>query len=223
MINEIEAIAFDIDGTLYSSAKFYSKIATYFFSNFSFFAGYNKARKVLHRTAPLADFYEYQARLLTEHMPWAKENAKKLINDIVYDGMKPYFKKIKPYPFVEDFIKNCKNAGLKIGLLSDFPPEQKGDIWGLAKYCDVIMGSEAVGALKPSIYAFGQLQLALGVPFNKILYVGNSVKADIEGACKSGMKTAFIQTGFYKIFNIRPKNADICFKNYRKLNEIVLK
>ena len=47
-----------------------------------------------------------------------------------------------------------KSAGLKIGILSDFPPSQKSDIWGIKELCDVCIGSEESGALKPSVYSF---------------------------------------------------------------------
>ena len=115
-----------------------------------------------------------------------------------------------------------KDAGLKIGILSDFPPEQKGDIWGIRDLCDVCIGSEESGALKPSIYPFGILERKLGVPADKILYVGNSVKYDVLGAKGAGMKTAYILKGFKKLFNIKLPEADISFKNYRQLQKIVL-
>lgn len=234
--DQIDAIAFDIDGTLYSSARFYLRIMPYFFRHIAFFAKYNRARQVLHKTAPLADFYEYQARLFNdindinpdaefqdnETIKESVKKSKKRINDVVYDGLKPYFKKTKPYKEVREFFELAKKQGLKLALLSDFPPEQKDDVWGLAPMCDVVMGSESLGALKPSVYAFGQMAMKLEVPNERILYVGNSVRADINGAKNAGMKTAYIQTGFARIFNKKPNNADISFKNYRQLRKIVL-
>ena len=65
---EIKAVAFDIDGTLYSNSRLYSKIWFYFLKNLRFFLSYNKVRKFLHRTAVLPDFYEYQGRLLAEEL-----------------------------------------------------------------------------------------------------------------------------------------------------------
>ena len=110
----------------------------------------------------------------------------------------------------------------KIGILSDFPPEQKEDIWGVREKCDVVLGTEAVGALKPDSHSFIELSKALGVPPEKILYVGNSVKYDVIGAKNAGMKTAFILTGLRKLFRIPLKMADISFTNYRQLQKIVL-
>lgn len=222
MLEGIKAVAFDIDGTLYSDLKLYVRIVPYFLKNYPFYSKFNKVRKILHRTAPLADFYEYQARLLAEMMHITSEEAKSKIQSICYDGMIPYFKKFSAYPYAKECIQELKNAGLKIGVLSDFPPSQKGDIWGIRELCDVCIGSEESGALKPSKYPFGILAMKLGVKPEEILYVGNSLKYDVLGAKNAGMKTAFILKGFKKLFNIQQKDADISFKNYRQLTSIVL-
>ncbi len=222
MLKGIKAVAFDIDGTLYSDLSLYIRIVPYFLRNISFYSRFNKVRKTLHRTAPLADFYEYQARILAEMMRISNEEAKKKIQDICYDGMRPYFKKIKPYPYARECVEAFRKAGLKIGILSDFPPSQKGDIWGIRDLCDVCIGSEESGALKPSLYPFGILAMKLGVEPEEILYVGNSLKYDVMGARNAGMKSAYLLKGFKKIFNLKQKEADISFKNYRQLSDIVL-
>ena len=219
----IKAVAFDIDGTLYASWKLFLRKMPFFVSHGIFYLHYGIVRKNLRRTAPLPDFYEYQARLMAERLHTDVENARQKVQKICYDGLKSSFDHIKPYPDACECIKAFKDAGLKIGMLSDFPPDQKGSIWGLRELCDVCIGAEESGALKPSKYAFGTLALKLGVKPEEILYVGNSYKYDILGAHHAGMKTAFLMRGFRKIFNIKAKDADISFKNYRQLREIVLK
>ena len=222
MYKDIRAVAFDIDGTLYPSWKLFIRMPLHVLKNLRLYIHFNKTRHIMHRTAPLADFYEYQARMLAEVSSIKSPRAKEIINDICYDGLKKFFKKVKPYPHAYECIKAMKDAGLKIGILSDFPPEQKGDIWGIRDLCDVCIGSEESGALKPSIYPFGILERKLGVPADKILYVGNSVKYDVLGAKGAGMKTAYILKGFKKLFNIKLPEADISFKNYRQLQKFVL-
>ena len=219
---EIKAIAFDIDGTLYSNARLYARIAPFFLRHLFFFIRYNKVRKILHRTGPLPDFFEYQARLLADGTWLTASEARNKIDEIVYHGLTPYFANLKSYPYVYETFLAFKNAGLKLGILSDFPPRQKGDIWGTLPLCDVVMGSEECGALKPSVYPFGILAEKLGVPASSILYVGNSVRSDIMGARNAGMKTAYIMPLWRKIFHLPLKEADICFTNYRQLQKIVL-
>ena len=222
MIKGIKAVAFDIDGTLYPSWRLYIRMPFFFLKNLKFYMQYNKVRKVMHRTAPLADFYEYQGRLLAEDLKISVEDAKDKIERISYEGLKHFFKKIRPFKDAYSTVAALKSAGYKIGILSDFPPDQKGGIWGIRSLCDVCVGSEEVGALKPSKYAFGMLAEKLGVRPEEILYVGNSVQYDVIGANKAGMKSAYILRGFRKLFNIPLKEATVSFRNYRELRKIVL-
>lgn len=223
MLKNISVIAFDIDGTLYPSFSLFIRIIPYFIKNIKFYLKYNKVRKVLHKTAPLPDFFEYQARLLASELKCSPEEAKVKIQSIVYDGIKPYFNKIKPFKGMQDAIKELKTAGYKIAILSDFPPEQKGELWGILPICDYVGGTEAIGALKPSKYPFGVMAKKMGVNEKEILYVGNSVHYDVYGSKSAGMMAAYILPLWRKLFHIPLKAADINFSNYRQLVNIVLK
>ncbi len=222
MIEGIKAVAFDIDGTMYAEWELYSRIAGYVLHHLKFYITYSKIRKILHKTAPLADFYEYQARLFANELGISTIEAKTLINDVCYEGLKPYFKKVPPYPYLVETIKKFKEAGLKIGIMSDFPPEQKEELWGIRALCDVCIGSEESGALKPSKYPFGILAQKLDLNPSEILYVGNSLKYDVRGAHNAGMRTAYILKGWRKVFNVPHKEADISFSNYKQLYNLVL-
>ena len=131
------------------------------------------------------------------------------VNNVIGMENPLYYRNKLQYPVGIDKDGNpfhpTKENGYKIALLSDFPPEQKKDIWGTAPLCDVIMGSEQCGALKPSIYTFGTLIKKLDLPAENILYVGNSIRADITGAKRAGMKTAYIMPFWRKLFNRKLK------------------
>lgn len=222
-LQKIKAVAFDIDGTMYPNSRLYKKMWLYFLKNLRFFINYNKVRKILHKTAVLPDFYEYQGRMLAKELKISVEESKDLINAKVYKGLEPFFENLKPFDFVKETFEKFKAAGLKLAILSDFPPEQKKDIWGTAPLCDVIMGSEQCGALKPSVFTFGMLAKNLGIPAENILYVGNSISSDIKGAKDCGMQTAYLAPKIKLLFKKLPKEADFSFRNYRKLQEYVLK
>ena len=221
-MKEIKAIAFDIDGTLYPNWRLNIRVLPYFLKNIRFFLAFKKVRDILHQTAPLGDFFEYQAQLLCDVMKCDCKSAKEYIHEIVYDGLGPYFTEIKPFKNAIESFAVFKKAGFKCAVLSDFPPEQKGDIWGAKQYCDVILGSEEIGALKPSIHTFGVLSEKLGLEPHEILYVGNNIKADIIGARNAGMKTAYLLPFWRRILGLKLPQADISFKNYRQLQKIVL-
>lgn len=222
MKSPIKAVAFDIDGTLYPDWKLYIRLLFHFFSNFSFFHEYNEVRKELHRTAVLPNFYEYQGRLLGNRLGVSSEKAKSLIKEKVYDGLAKYFQKIKPFPYVMQVVKELKTRGIKIAILSDFPPGQKGNIWGFKDMCDVIISSEEVGALKPCVYPFALLQRALQLEAQEILYVGNSYYCDVLGASNAGMQVAYKVGALKCFFGRKPKKADFFFCDYRKLRDFVL-
>ena len=222
MLDDIKAVAFDIDGTLYPSSSLYVRLLPYIIKHLRFYLHYNKVRRQMHRTAPLPDFYEYQARLFAESKGCSVSEAKKIIKKVAYDGLKPYFQRIKPFKYVTETFKALHKNGYKVALLSDFPPQQKGEIWGLIPYCDLILGTEQLGALKPSKYPFGIMANALELESSQILYVGNSIKFDVEGAANAGMKTALIISKLKRIFSKKAKKADILFSNYRQFLNIVL-
>ena len=159
---------------------------------------------------------------MAEELGCSSLRARAMIKLIAYDGLRPYFAKIKPFKHVHETFKALHEKGYKIVLLSDFPPSQKGDIWGLIPYCDMILGSEEIGALKPSKYPFGIMANALELEPSQILYVGNSVKFDVRGAKNAGMKSAIIVSPLKRIFSKKIKEADISFSNYRQFLNIVL-
>ena len=219
---DVKAVAFDIDGTLYPSFSLYIRLIPYVIRHFRFYLNYNRVRRIMHRSAPLPDFYEYQGRLLAEQLGCSSLRAKAMIKAIAYDGLKPYFQKIKPFKHIHEVFKILHEKGYKIALLSDFPPSQKGEIWGLITYCDLILSSEEIGALKPSKYPFGIMAMALELEPKEILYVGNSVKFDVRGANNAGMKSAVIAHPLKRIFSKKIKEADISFSNYRQFLNNVL-
>ena len=228
MLEKIKVIAFDIDGTLYPSFSLYRRLVFYVIKKLRFYVHFKKVRSVMHRTAPLPSFgfYEYQGRLLAHELGCSVEEARASIKGIVYDGLKPYFKHVKPFKDVERSFKSFKEAGYRLAILSDFPPDQKGEMWGLIPYCDFVMGSEEIGALKPSKYPFGVLAMTLGVKPEEVLYVGNSTKYDVLGAQNAGMMSAQIgsRLKFFlrKVFKKDANSADINFSTYRQLMKIVL-
>jgi putative hydrolase of the HAD superfamily len=107
--------------------------------------------------------------------------------------------------------------GLKLGLLSDFPPEKKLEYLNVDDLWDAVLCSELTGRLKPDPAPFLELSRALGVSCERILYVGNSVSYDVVGAKGVGMKTALIASRFRK-----NAQADFVFSDYRQLRRYVL-
>lgn len=229
MIKDIDAIAFDIDGTLYPDVRLYLRLLPFLVKNALFMYRFGLVRKEIrlwqeaHPEEKHEDFFRWQASLYARRAACSVEAAQNEIFAKIYEGWKPLFLKVKPYKFAYETIEACKAQGLKIGLLSDFLPSQKDSVWGIVKLCDVVLGSEQTGALKPSPIPFLALSEALQVPCSRILYVGNSITSDVQGASRVGMKTACIQPFFRSFFGLKKLGADISFHSYRQLLSFVIK
>jgi putative hydrolase of the HAD superfamily len=224
----IDAIAFDIDGTLYPNWAFYRLLGPFIARHARFLTEFGKVReevRIWQRENPGVahpDFLGWQAELLGARLGVGADEARYLLDSLVYEGWKPLFARVKPFPRILECFTRMREAGLKVGILSDFLPSQKGDIWGLAALSDVVLGSEETGALKPSSVPFLALASRLGVEPARILYVGNSVRSDVEGASACGMKTACIVNPIASFFGRKVPGADISFSSYRQLTRIVL-
>ncbi len=228
MKNNITAVAFDIDGTLYPSWRFYIKIFPFFIKYRRLMSAFSKTRKeirVWQEANPEQlhdkDFFDFQAEIFARFVKEKPEELKNFLENEVYISWRTKFKKIKPYPKAKAAIEALKNKKLKIAVLSDFVPEQKNDIWGILPLCDKVLGSEYIGALKPSKLVFENLAKHLEVKPEEILYVGNNFEYDILGAKQVGMKTAYIANPislfFHKISSKKNnEKADIYFSNYKQ-------
>ena len=227
-ISGIDAIAFDIDGTLYPAWKLTLHAAPFFVRNIRFMNAFRKVRRILHKHSSsdpdkaLPDFFNVQNELLATQLNSSPQEVGNFLDKEIYQGWKKKFLRIRPYPFAKEAIIRLKEAGFKIGILSDFPPEQKGSVWDILPLCDVALDSEALGALKPSRIPFLKLAEALNTPCERILYVGNSKAYDIAGASAVGMKTAYIVNPLVSFFRKKPPYADISFSNYRQFLNYVL-
>lgn len=216
------AVAFDLDGTLYPNYRFYLQLIFFALKEHRLLIALSKARSILHaaldKCGDAAGFYELQARLMAELLKEDPAIVKEKTEKLIYRGWEPLFRKIKLYAHVKESLEALRDAGLKLGLLSDFPPERKLEYLGLDACFDAVLCSEDAGCLKPAPEPFLALSRALGEDASRILYVGNSVSYDILGAKGAGMKTALIRAPWRR----GTGGADVVFSDYRALRNFVL-
>ena len=165
------------------------------------------------------DFYERQAQLVAEQLKARKEEIRERIDRLIYRGWERFFIKIKPFPHAKEVLRELKTAGLKLGLLSDFPPTAKLEYLGLSDCWDTALCTESIGELKPAALPFEELAKALACQPEQILYVGNSRRYDVEGAKRAGMKAALLTIGLPVFSGIK---ADFTFRDYRQLRDYML-
>jgi len=225
MSRDFDAIAFDLDGTLYPNYRLNVRLLPFLLRHWPLLAAFGKTRdriRAEQEKDPSAcndDFYGYQARLTAERLNAQPELVRDKIDRLIYRGWEPLFLRIKLLPHVTEMLTELKAAGFKLGMLSDFPPQAKLENLGIAGFWDAALCSEATGALKPATRPFACLAEALGCAPQRILYVGNSYRYDVLGAKRAGMKTALL-TG--QRANRAKPAADFSFHDYRHLRDFVL-
>ncbi|MCL2879157.1 MAG: HAD family hydrolase [Treponema sp.] len=227
----INAIAFDLDGTLYPNYRLNIRLIPFILKELRLMTAFNKARKTFRRNAGKnqGDFYAWQAAEVASIISAEPDDVRAKIEKFIYRGWEPYFAKVKLYNGVQHTLEAFRNAGLKLGLLSDFPPENKIKYLGLDSFWVAVLCTEEIGALKPDALPFIKLAGALAVAPGSMLYVGNSYRYDVIGAKNAGMRTALLTrsvwaTGFPPgKKNIKMNGApDFVFHDYRQLYNYVL-
>jgi len=87
------------------------------------------------------------------------------------------------------------------------------------EYWDVMLCSEESGRLKPDPLSFLELARKMGKKPEEMLYVGNRISYDINGAHAAGMKAALI----IPKWKAKPDaSGAFVFSDYRQLREYVL-
>jgi len=227
MRNGIEGVAFDLDGTLYPNYRLNIKLVPFFLKEWRLLIAFGKAREIIRKeqenSVPLqSGFYEHQAEITAEILGTSPQTVKEKIDRLIYKGWETHFKNIKLFKYAAQTLAAFREAGLKLGLLSDFPPETKLEYLKLSGIWDAVLCSEQCGALKPHPLSFTELAAAMSLPCEKILYVGNSRPYDVEGARRVGMKTAWIKSPLAAGAGKKKPAPDFTFSDYRKLYDFML-
>ncbi|MDR0503551.1 MAG: HAD family hydrolase [Treponema sp.] len=224
----IKGVAFDLDGTLYPNYSLHIRLIPFIIKETRLVSAFGRAREIMRRRQKgnpsllSDDFYKEQAEYAANILSAAPLPLQEKIERLIYRGWEPFFKKIKLYKNAAQTIDALRNAGYKLGLLSDFPPETKLKYLGIAHLWDTVMCSETFGALKPHPLPFIKLAQAMSLPPDKILYVGNSHPYDIAGASMAGMKTAWIRNPLFHGSGKKKPAADFLFSSYRQLHDFML-
>jgi len=214
---DIDAVAFDLDGTLYPNYRFYMRLLPFIVREHKLLRAMGQARDVLRSASKEGRFYELQARIMAEILSENVDLVKERTEKLIYRGWEPLFRKVRLFRGVRETLADLRASGLKLGLLSDFPPDIKLMHLGLADGWDAVLCSELSGRLKPDPLPFLDLARALGTEPSRVLYVGNSVAYDIAGAKAAGMKSALVT-----FFGKKNCGADLVFSDYRQLRSFVL-
>jgi len=217
---KFSAVAFDLDGTLYPDSRLFFRLIPFLAKNMRLLKAMGKARTALRKSGAYeGDFYELQARLMGEILNEDPKKVREKTDRLIYRGWVPLFTGIKLFPHLRETLDAFRKAGIRMGLLSDFPPEAKLKNMNLTEYWDVMLCSEETGRLKPDPLSFLELAQKMGKKPEEMLYVGNKISYDVNGALAAGMKAALI----IPKWKAKPAaSGAFVFSDYRQLHDYVI-
>lgn len=125
------------------------------------------------------------------------------------------FSSIKAYDNVENVLEKLEKRSIKMGVLSDFPIGSKLKAMGIDRFFTIQLSSEDWGRYKPCLTPFEMLISKMDMDPRAILYVGDSLRKDIEGAKRAGLRTALLSK------KEESGSADIVFRDWSELDRVL--
>ena len=220
---KVEAVLFDLDGTLIDSAPIYYQIIDIVFERLGVPP---VSRKTLQEAMDDGDFdWDY---VLPDPMKSRKEEliaeARKIIDDIA----PPMFRRqIKLIPGAAEICKKIAAQGMKIGLVTSTPtdyisvkltPLREA---GVENLLQVIITADDVVNKKPHAEPLIKGSKDLSVAIEHCVYVGDT-RVDIRAGNAAGMKTVGVLTGFDDFKALKRENPDAIIDSIAQLDETII-
>lgn len=125
----------------------------------------------------------------------------KLIQDIHNLYWENYFNQMKLFDGAVDFLRQLKNSGIKIVIVSNLLVDiqsKKLIHLGIDKFIDFVVTSEEAGKDKPERSIFLLSLEKLGMSKNDVVFIGDELDTDIRGARDFGIKHILVNEGDFK-------------------------
>ena len=204
----IKAVIFDIDNTLYDYDKNHvygmKALADYCESTFGksekeMRKCYKEAQKVMLGRIR-TDTAAIHSRLLRTQIMlelWEKPLFPHAIN-MYHAYWDTLIRQAQPSLGVKKFMQDLKRRNIRIGVGTDmtaYIQYKKLTSLGLAPYVDFIVTSEEAGVEKPDPHLFEICIEKAGVSADECAFIGDSLKKDVEGSAKCGLKGIWYTQG----------------------------
>lgn len=127
---------------------------------------------------------------LAEAVGWGAERREALLG--AYRATWP--ERCATYPDVKPALDALRRRGLRLGLLTDNPPEtqrRKVEAAGLRPFFDAVVFAREAGGEKPDGRGFARVAAALGIEPGRLAMAGDNPHRDLAGAAEAGFARLF--------------------------------
>ncbi len=203
-MKNIEAIAFDLDRTLYDRFSTLRAIASLMTREHPMWFREGLSAYALGELLAQADYWliyggwEAVYHCLSDLAVFRDDPGYAAFRDFILDDG---FKRVAvPYPGASELLAGLRKQGYRLGLITNGTgarQRQKLALLGLEASFDAILISGEFGAAKPDVPIFQEMSKQLETPPERLAFVGDSPETDILGANRAGMISIRVKTSPY--------------------------
>jgi len=193
----LEAVIFDLDGTLLDSIDVYYKIVNAALSRF----GLPRASVDVMREAAKDDGFDWEM-VLPESNEVKRSSLVTQIQPVLQELYGPMFEReAKPVPGMKEAVESLAAAGMKLGIVTSTQKENMGfklkqlSQNGTLDHFRAIVTSSDVLFKKPAPDPMIECCRQLDVTMENAVYVGDS-RSDMRAGRSAGMMTIAVLSGF---------------------------
>jgi FMN phosphatase YigB (HAD superfamily) len=219
---EIAAVTFDVDGTLYNGGRALLRILPVLWENRRVLREYSRVREGLRGRSDPVDLRAHVSREVAVRLGLDPFETRVTIEQIIYGDWIHAMGPGLVFPGLREYVKMLADGGVRLGLISDYPVDEKLMKLGLVFLpWRAAVDCEEFGVLKPSTKPFIEAANRLGIEPSRILHIGDRADCDVAGAAAAGFRTALLKRGpgFRRRGNSGAP-ADIVFSDYKKIREM---
>lgn len=191
----MRAVLFDVDGTLYCQKCMRWRMAMELGRGLltgritprqvHMLSAFRRNREHLSRSLAV-DVTERQFTDIAARFTVSPELVRGLVEDWMLRNPLRHLAACR-FDGLRDFIDGCRARGLAIGVLSDYPAEEKLCALGVEADLIVVATDPGIGRLKPEPTGLMMMLERMGLTAEQALYIGDRDEVDGEVARKAGM------------------------------------
>lgn len=221
-ILEVDAVIFDLDGTLIDSTAVYFRIIEFAFKRL----GLPPVSENAIVDAGKDGEFNWSSLLPTEMLDQKNEIIARVLR-VIYEVYPEIFETdVEIIQGADEILKEISAGKMKIGLVTStsehdlvyklYPLKMAG----VGELFEVIITTDDVRRRKPAADPLVECGKSLGITSNRCVYVGDT-GADIRAGKAAGMKTIGVLTGFGDYESLMKENPDAVIKSVNDLWEMI--
>ena len=218
----LDAVIFDLDGTLLDSIGFYFNIVKSALGRL----GLPQVSMDVIREAAKDGEFEWES-VLPRSAVVNQPGLLARIQSVAREIYSPMFEiEAKPIPGMKDVVENLVAAGFKLGIVTSTPKEnveiklKKLEHNGTLRHFEVIVTSSDVVRKKPAPDPLIECCRQLDVKLENSVYIGDSW-SDIKSGRSAGMKTIAVLSGFDGLHALSKEFPDAVIDSVAELKTII--